>query len=495
MPPKRAETYLKEGNAEILRLRTEDHRIQGADYSEQSNQNADSVFRVPLNEAHDKITGNLSGQDQQRHHSTSISPAYLGHFIETERGTKAEEKVQEAEQKSFKDTNARVENDPSKVIAPRSAEEVAEVLQRPSSIDQVRVRRDTGGIEDVEDSHRGDRQEETLHKKSFELSPQLNREANLSESINEILRNRVEDGSRPSVDSVNTGESYKEILRRSVENSRSSVDRSSSSSTSKRQSVDSLPPSDANALTNIQEGNSSKLTHQLSKESNEKNSSQPTSHSSSAKIRRSNPQIESSQTTDELIQEILDNSQPAKMDQALEQSASVDAGFKDEQSISTQNGKTSSDSKLAGEKSLHERFETFSVLQDGKPTTEDAEPEKVETKISLSNASELISDRLPSDVNGAVSKMLNLQSQTKQQPSVTESTDPPLSAFLVEKQLTNLDQGEDTISLPGSLSMATQTDRHQATQTDLLCLLRPEPRRTKSENDDSSDSEPDGGKN
>lgn len=64
-----------------------------------------------------------------------------------------------------------------------------------------------------------------------------------------------------------------------------------------------------------------------------------------------------------------------------------------------------------------------------------------------------------------------------------------LTRFLVEEQRRFLNQTSDTVSLPGSLSMGTQTDRHQATQTDVLCMMRPEPRKVKSENDDSSDSD------
>lgn len=64
-----------------------------------------------------------------------------------------------------------------------------------------------------------------------------------------------------------------------------------------------------------------------------------------------------------------------------------------------------------------------------------------------------------------------------------------LTRFLVEEQRRLLNQASDTISLPGSLSMGTQTDRHRATQTDVLCMMRPEPRKVKSENDDSSDSD------
>ncbi|KAL6955242.1 hypothetical protein U1Q18_045853 [Sarracenia purpurea var. burkii] len=64
-----------------------------------------------------------------------------------------------------------------------------------------------------------------------------------------------------------------------------------------------------------------------------------------------------------------------------------------------------------------------------------------------------------------------------------------LTRFLVEEQRRYLTQTVDTQSLPGSLSMGTQTDRHRSTQTDVLCLMRPEPRKVKSENDDSSDSE------
>ncbi len=64
-----------------------------------------------------------------------------------------------------------------------------------------------------------------------------------------------------------------------------------------------------------------------------------------------------------------------------------------------------------------------------------------------------------------------------------------LTRFLVEEQRRYLHRAGDTVSLPGSLSMATQTDRHQSTQTDALCSMRPEPRKVKSENDDSSDGE------
>lgn len=97
--------------------------------------------------------------------------------------------------------------------------------------------------------------------------------------------------------------------------------------------------------------------------------------------------------------------------------------------------------------------------------------------------------------NGHVNAFRNLfdasHLEEERQRLTSFQRDLLLTRFLVEEQRRFLSQTVDTQSLPGSFSMATQTDRHQATQTDVLCLMRPEPRKVKSENDDSSDSEVD----
>lgn len=501
MHQKRAETYLKEGNAEILRLRTENHHKQGAGYSEQLNQNLDTVFSPPLDEAEDKAVEILPRQEKQGLISQSNSLNYLGHFVETENKTNGGEEIVDVERRDFKDKYPKVVNGLRKANIPKVTETIGEVMQRQSSKDQVRVRRHTQGDTDIEDGYK-DHQEETLQRKPFNMSPHLSRGANISESINYIIRNRVEDESKPPVESANISESINEILRRPVEDSRQSLDSSSSTTASRMQvedsrlSIDSLTSLGANARPEVQEG-SSKLTRQPSKDSDQKSLSQPTSHSSSAGVLSSGFVAEISPMTDKLIEEILDDTQPARKDQEHKKSISVDNSITDEQDppVPTQNGDVSSKNQLVGEKSEKEWPKSHLVQQDNQPPIKDIEQESAQNKFSTSEASKLSSDRLPSDVTGVVQKVLDLQPQMEQQPLATVSKYSPLIGFHDEVQQPDKDQGEDTISLPGSLSMATQTDRHQATQTDLLCLLRPEPRRTKSENDDSSDSEPDGGKN
>lgn len=95
--------------------------------------------------------------------------------------------------------------------------------------------------------------------------------------------------------------------------------------------------------------------------------------------------------------------------------------------------------------------------------------------------------------NETIRNLLNISHLEEERNKLTTfQRDLLLTRFLVEEQRRFLNQAGDTISLPGSLSMATQTDRHRATQTDVLCMMRPEPRKVKSENDDSSDSDIDG---
>lgn len=90
----------------------------------------------------------------------------------------------------------------------------------------------------------------------------------------------------------------------------------------------------------------------------------------------------------------------------------------------------------------------------------------------------------------SISNLMNISHLEKERNRLASfQRDLLLTRFLVEEQRRFLNQTSDTVSLPGSLSMGTQTDRHQATQTDVLCMMRPEPRKVKSENDDSSDSD------
>lgn len=99
-------------------------------------------------------------------------------------------------------------------------------------------------------------------------------------------------------------------------------------------------------------------------------------------------------------------------------------------------------------------------------------------------------DTHPSTEPETVRNLLDISHLEEERNKLTSfQRDLLLTRFLVEEQRRFLTQTVDTQSLPGSLSMGTQTDRSRSTQTDLLCLMRPEPRKAKSENDDSSDSE------